>query len=402
MQSVMTDVAAYAPAADFSPAPAREVPEAFAVEVVRTLESLDTLAADWRALQELSGPASVFQCCGQIRIWARHFSAGGRTRERLHVAVVREAGRPLLILPLVLSGRAPFRIARLAGDPIAQYADLLVDPAICGRGALDAALASVRRAGAAAIVLRRVRRDSHLFRLAGDRLGPPSAASTAPWADLAPYDSFDAYRQSLSKKVRQALRHRGNHLERAGSYAFELLPGGPQARAALADAIAMKRRWLIHRGEISSAFMEPRTRDCLLALAGERDTGAVVTRLVVGGEPAAIRLGFEYQGAHYSYLSAYDESFASLSPGKLLMGFTIERFPERGLRRVDMLPPGGRHKMDWCRLETAVADYTLPLTLAGRAYAAGYRQRLRPALQRAWQRLPDALRSRAAAMLVGI
>jgi hypothetical protein len=67
-----------------------------------------------------------------------------------------------------------------------------------------------------------------------------------------------------------------------------------------------------------------------------------------------------------------------------------------------MLPPSGRHKTDWCRLQTGVADYTLPLSLAGRAYAAGYRQRLRPALRRAWQKLPGGLRSRAAAMFVSI
>ena len=47
-----------------------------------------------------------------------------------------------------------------------------------------------------------------------------------------------------------------------------------------------------------------------------------------------------------------------------------------------MLPPAGRHKSDWCREETGVGDYSLPLTGAGRLYADLYQARLRPALNR--------------------
>jgi hypothetical protein len=53
-----------------------------------------------------------------------------------------------------------------------------------------------------------------------------------------------------------------------------------------------------------------------------------------------------------------------------------------------MLPPGGRHKSDWCRSEVQVADYTLPLTRAGRLYAELYQERVRPALQWSWHHLP--------------
>jgi CelD/BcsL family acetyltransferase involved in cellulose biosynthesis len=402
MQSVMTEAPACGAAIAFAQAPAKpETARIFAVDVVSDAAGLDAIAPEWRALEALSGPASVFQGFHQVRIWARHFlSVRG---QRLHVAVVREHGRAVLILPLVLSGRAPLCVARLAGDPIAQYADLVCDPARCPPGVVEAALRSVRRAGAAAIVFRRVRRDSHLARLLGDRLANPAAESTAPYADLTPYDSYEAYRASLSKKVRQALRHRSNHLEKAGHFAFELLPAGPAARAALADALDMKRRWLVQRGAISSAFVEPAARECLLDLAGGTGaTGAVVMRLLVNGEPAAVRFGFEHQGTHFCYLSAYDEGFANLSPGKMLMNFYVSRFRERGLQRIDMLPPGGRHKSDWCRFETDVADYTLPLSAAGRAYAALYRERLRPALQRAWQNLPAAIRTRAAAIFVAI
>ena len=160
---------------------------------------------------------------------------------------------------------------------------------------------------------------------------------------------------------------------------------------------------MIQRGAVSTAFLDHATRDCLLDLAEDRaGTGAVVMRLMANGEPAAIRFGFEYQSTYFAYMSAYDEAFAHLAPGKMLMDFYISRFRERGLERVDMLPPLDRHKTDWCHFETEVADYTLPLTRSGRVFAEHYQERFRPALRRTYQRLPDSVRSMLAGLFVNI
>jgi CelD/BcsL family acetyltransferase involved in cellulose biosynthesis len=373
------------------------------VEVVATTAALDALGPDWLRLQERAGPQSVFQSFGQIRVWARHFLTADHSSTRLHVVVVREDGRAVLILPLVLSGRRPLRIARLAGDPIGQYADLLLDPAYDGAAAFAAALASVKREGADVLVLRRVRSDSHLARLAAEHFRPGTGHNAAPYADLTPYASYDDYLQSLSKNMRKGLRNRRHHLEKAGNVRFELLQGGADGRRAVAEAFSLKRRWMIQRGAVSTAFLDPATKECLLDLAEDATgAGTVVMRLMVGDEVAAIRLGFEFLGTYFAYMSAYDETFAHLAPGKMLMDFYASRFKERGIGRIDMLPPVDRHKTDWCRLQTEVADYNVPLTRTGRAYAGVYQERFRPALRSAWGALPDGVRSLAAALLVHI
>ena len=242
-----------------------------------------------------------------------------------------------------------------------------------------------------------------MLRLAAGHLRPPTGADAAPYADLSPHATYEAYLQSLSKNMRKGLRNRRHHLERTGNVAFELLTGGPEARQAIADAFSLKRRWMIQRGAVSTAFLDHATRDCLLDLAEDRaGTGAVVMRLMANGEPAAIRFGFEYQSTYFAYMSAYDEAFAHLAPGKMLMDFYISRFRERGLERVDMLPPLDRHKTDWCHFETEVADYTLPLTRSGRVFAEHYQERFRPALRRTYQRLPDSVRSMLAGLFVNI
>lgn len=380
-----------------------EKASAFSVELVSTTAEMDGLRADWERLEQLSGAASVFQSFSFVRTWTRHFADDARKRTKLHIVVIRQNGRAVLVLPLVISGPFALRIARLCGDPIAQFSDLLLDPGANARAAFAEALASVAAAGADAIILRRVRADSQMLDVAIPYLRPGTGVDSAPYADLSPYGDYDAYLQSLSKNMRKGLRNRKHHLGNAGEIAFDLFSGGPEARRALGDAIGFKRKWLIQRGAISSAFLDPATKECLLNLAADQDgSGAIVMRMLVNGEPAAIRFGFEYQGTHFAYMSAYDESFSQLSPGKMLMSAYLSHFKERGIDRLDMLPPAGRHKSNWCEGETQVADYTLPLTAAGRAYATLYQERLRPSLRKAWYKLPDAVRSKATALFVSI
>ncbi len=362
---------------------------------------LDAIAPEWLALEARLPSAAVFQSFAHVRLWARHFT-GQKRDASLHVAVVREGGRAVLILPTAVSGNAALRIARIAGDPIAQYSELLIDPSLASRGAFEAALGPLQDAGVDAVVLRRVRDNSSLLRLAAPHLRPPMARTVAPFADLSAFPSFAAFRETLSKKVRHGLRNRRHHLDRAGAFRFEILKSGADARAALAEAVDLKRKWLVQRGTLSSAFVDPATRECLLELAESGECGAVVARLVVAGEAAAIRFGFEYRGTHFAYMSAYEQRFADVSPGKLLMEYLISGFWERGIRRIDMLAPEARHKRDWCKLETGVADYTLPLTQIGRAYAEIYQERLRPALKRGFERMPEALRSLASALFVKV
>jgi CelD/BcsL family acetyltransferase involved in cellulose biosynthesis len=367
-------------------------------EVISDAAGLAAIAAEWRALQALSGASAVFQSFAQVSAWARHF-AGEKSGLALHVVVVREAGRAVLILPLALSGVPLLRIARIAGDPVAQYSDAIAHPG-CTPTAFEAALATLRQAGVDALILRGLRDDSLLLRFV-----TPCASETergaAPYADLSGAADFPSDLNTLSKNLRKALRHRRGHLEHAGAHAFDILRGA-EARAAVAEALDLKRKWMVQRGNLSTAFIDPATKDCLLELAENSESGATVARLAIGGETAAIRFGFEYRGTHFAYMSAYDARFAGVSPGKLLMEHCVSGFWSRGVSRLDMLPPEGRHKRDWCKQTIGVATYTLPLSRTGRAYADVYQARVRPRLKRAFEHMPGAVRSLIAALVVTI
>jgi CelD/BcsL family acetyltransferase involved in cellulose biosynthesis len=218
--------------------------------------------------------------------------------------------------------------------------------------------------------------------------------------DLSGLPDYQAYLTSLSRNMRHEISRRKRKLEGAGEVHFELVHGGPEARKMVADAMDLKRTWLVRRGAMSSAFIDPATRACLLDLAADSATGSAVARLTVDGATAAIRFGFEYQGTHFTYLGAYDERFGEFSPGTLLMDFLLAGFKERALLRLDMLPPAAQHKREWCPSQVCVADYALPLTELGRTYAAVYQERIRPGLQWTWQHMPASLRSLLALLLV--
>ena len=286
-----------------------------------------------------------------MRIWAEHFAASDTGRQQLCVVVVRKAGRAVLVMPLAVSPHPGLALARMAGDPIAQSPRRsLTNSSDDIEAAFNAALSELTAAGIDAIVLRRVRAEfARSAQLAGPLLRQAAAASAAPYADLAPYADYDDFLKSLSKNMRKGLRNRRMHLAKAGDVSLRYSVGEQPPRRALQAPWILKRRWLVHRGAVSSAFLDHSTRDCLLDLAEDRSgSGATVLRLLVNGEPAAIRFGFEYNGTHFAYLSAYDQRFGNLSPGRLLMDFCISGARERGLTTIDMLPPPGRHKTEWC------------------------------------------------------
>ena len=374
--------------------------DGFDVEVIETASALDAVSYEWRAIEQSSNHAAVFQSFPLLQIWARHFCTGSDTGG-LHITIVRKDGRAILILPLQVSGMSLMRIARIAGDPITQYSEILVDPAFATRETLQVAFNAARAAGIAAIVFRRVRDDSNLLALAGPILRAPSNRSEAPFVDLSRFADFPAFLASRSRKLRHSLRNRRKHLSKEGEFRFEIVRGA-EARSAVAEALDLKRKWLVQRGAISTAFVDPATRECLLDLAESSSSGAVIERLVVRGETAAIRFGFKYRGTHFAFMGAYASAFRHASPGKLLTEFCFSGFQERNFSRFDFLPPGGPHKSEWCSDAIGVTDYTLPLTGMGQIYARGYQERLRPALRAVWQRTPETLRSLAAALFLRV
>jgi CelD/BcsL family acetyltransferase involved in cellulose biosynthesis len=100
-----------------------------------------------------------------------------------------------------------------------------------------------------------------------------------------------------------------------------------------------------------------------LAQRDDKAFSGEVYGLYVGDELAAIELGLRAGDLYHSWFPAYDERFAKVSPGLLLLHEIFRAAPDQGIARVD-LGRGGTH------YKTYYASYEVPLE-AGRVIAPG-------------------------------
>jgi len=107
-------------------------------------------------------------------------------------------------------------------------------------------------------------------------------------------------------------------------------------------------------------------RQLLENLNTSTDTGfqGLTFALYFGDELAAVEFGLRAENVYHSWFPAYDERFAKVSPGLLLLHEIFKTAPELGLSRVD-LGKGGAH------YKTYYASYEVPLE-SGRIVAPGF------------------------------
>ncbi len=356
-------------------------------------EEAEGLAEEWRMLEARSPhAATAFQSCDLVLAWARHFTG---TRTEFRLVTVRVQGELVLVWPLAVE-RTPFgRVASWAGDPIGQYGDVVAAEGTAREKWIAAAFAEIgRRGDVDFLCLRGVRADGAIARWAarkGREIGP---ASEAPAFDAAPFADAAAFEAARWPEMKRN-RRRTKKLGEMGDLRFEMVEPGLQAAALVARAFAFKRDWLAERGLYGRALIDRRTEACLLALARDTEaaSGLAVSHLAIGGETAAIEIGFRRGGRHYAYMGAFSPAFAKHSPGVLATEFTIRDCLAAGLSEYDPLPPASEYKLAWSNRRVAVRDYGVVLSWTGYAALASAAV-IRPAAKSIYEKLPLNIRRR--------
>jgi CelD/BcsL family acetyltransferase involved in cellulose biosynthesis len=206
------------------------------------------------------------------------------------------------------------------------------------------------------------------------------------------FKNLDAFlAESWPQAKRNAKRMR--KFNSLGGMNFEVVTPGPRAAELVAQAFDFKRDWLVERGLYGRAVIDNRTRDCLVALAADEKarSGLVISCLSVGGEVAAIEIGFRRGGRHYAYMGSFSPDFAKHSPGFVVTELTIRDCVEAGLDEYDPLPPADDYKLAWSNRRVAVRDYGVVLGWSG-YLALAWIATIRPAAKALYERLPLKLR----------
>lgn len=358
------------------------------MQLVSTREGFERLEVEWNALFERAGRGEqMFQTFNWLWHWTTHFLTEGASN--LAIVTVRRSGRLVVILPLVVERVMGLRQIAFMGAPVSQYGDVLADElddrdaVICG--AIEFALRSTR---ADVLRLAKVRSDALVAPALSCIGARVTSVEDAPFADLKAGGTLDAYQQRFSNKCRKNRQRLERRLGERGAVALDWTLTGRAAADAARTTMILKRAWLRAKGLVSRAFAD-RSTDAFFAdvCAGmQRSAGAQVSLLTSGGEIANAAITVTCKGRQAVHILAYGMKFEKNAAGVLHVEKLVERAFANGVEVFDFLAPRHEYKMEWSDGAVKVADYAMPVTLAGTIYTKGYlgffREHLKSLLKR--------------------
>jgi CelD/BcsL family acetyltransferase involved in cellulose biosynthesis len=246
-----------------------------------------------------------------------------------------------------------------------------------------------------AIILAHVRDDAVIAPFLAEIGATVTKRDKAPYVDLSQVKDFATYSQRYSRRTRANRRRKRELLAAEGVVRFEQHTSGPECRARAADIVALKRKWLDHKGIVSRALSDPRTTAFLADLAegkGGRLAGCRLVSLHVGDAMLAAELTLVNKGRLVNHVLVYDVDRHRDSPGQLLIEDSLANCIAAGIARYDLMGPADAYKLEWADGVVAVDHYAVPLTLLGRAFITVYLGFARERLKRLVRAMPEGLR----------
>ncbi len=317
-------------------------------------------------VREMPRP-SPFLLHGWLSEWWRHYGESGR----LAVYVVRQDGRLLGALPLIVVAKSGVRVVRFMGGRQSALADLLLASDADNRvaGSLTAQLAAS---------------DHHLVDLYGIPAGSRIVAALgsdrlemiarieAPVLDLLP--SWAAvYEARTSAKTRSLHRRRRRQLAALGRLEVTVARTPAQLEAALEEAFRLHALRWAGRPD-GSGFVTPtgmRFHRAVIHRLAELDVPRIVTSEARrSGDRVSLLL--RLRGVHVRSPTRVRPRALALLPGLVNTLDTIQIASDEGLTRVEFLGGAERYKLELAdRFEPLCQGLGLASGVRGRALLEG-------------------------------
>jgi CelD/BcsL family acetyltransferase involved in cellulose biosynthesis len=311
------------------------------VETVSSAAAFEELAEEWDDLVRGMPRASPFLLHAWLSEWWSHYGESGA----LAVHVVRQDGRLVGALPLIVSSKRGVRVVRFMGGRQSVLADLLLAPgaddSVAGR--LAARLATSAHG---LVDLYGIPIGSRIV----DALGPDRfdviVRIEAPVLDLLP-DWTTVYEQKTSAKTRSLHRRRRRQLAALGRLEVSVARTRVELEPALEEAFRLHTLRWAGRPD-GSGFVTPtgmRFHRAVIRRLAELDVPRIVT-LRLDGRAIAFHYFFSFEGCMYVHRLAFDPALSRYSPGLVNTLDTIQIASEEGLTRVEFLGGAERYKRE--------------------------------------------------------
>ncbi|MEA2454384.1 MAG: hypothetical protein QOI45_646 [Thermoleophilaceae bacterium] len=323
------------------------------------IAALEDVGADWGPLAEASG--SIFATPEWLMLWYRHFGAG----QEMRAYTVRQDGRLVALLPLVLWRSRPPRVLRFIGHGPSDVMGPICAPA--DRALAAEALEQVLAEGGWDVLLAERLPTSEL--LAGGLRGRELQREPSPVLPINGM-SWDDFLASKSSNFRQQARRRERKLAKEHELSFRLSDDPERLDADLEVLFELhEERWST---EGSGALQEDRRA------AFHRDFARVALErgwlrlwlLELGGKPAAAWYGLRFAGRELYYQAGRDPELERAAVGFVLLAHTVREAMNDGMREYDFLRGGEGYKDRFTDDDTVVETWAAGRGPLGRATVA--------------------------------
>lgn len=170
--------------------------------------------------------------------------------------------------------------------------------------------------------------------------------ATSPAADMS--DGWPAYERGLSANHRGDVRRRRRRLREAGEVAVTEHDGTEGLDCVLAEGLAVEASgWKGRAGTAITSHDDTRRFYTSIARWAASKGMLRLALLRLDGRALAFHLDLEHRNVLYHLKGGYDESFARLSPGKLLHAAVLESAAARGVTRYELLGDAEPYKLRW-------------------------------------------------------
>jgi CelD/BcsL family acetyltransferase involved in cellulose biosynthesis len=327
------------------------------IELVDESEGFEALRPEWQELLKASKVDCLFLTWEWLGSWWKHVSAG----RRLHILVVRRAGRLIGIAPWALRppqpGRLiPFRALEFMGmgDIGSDYLDLIARPE--DETEVVKAVGDYLEKHRMFIEFQRVKHSSQRVGSLISRLDQAGWQTQQLITDNCAYldlkgHSWKSYLSTVSRSHRANVNRRLRRLKESfQSVEFQKAADEATRAACFKDFTHLHAlRWsgdersTALTGPAVTAFHEEFSR-----IAQERGWLRLYV-LRLDGKAVASTYSFRYGDVFYYYQAGYDPAYCSYSVGLSTLAMAIESSIGEGIIEIDFLHGEEEYKALWTR-----------------------------------------------------
>jgi len=308
------------------------MPEMNRIQIVNDLPGLRALKDEWN---KMAPPASVEPW--QSFSWMEAAARACDDKQRLHIVIVRQAGKLIAIAPLVLKKSIqplrPLRLDFLGGEELKEpNRFVLLEPS-----SLDPLMDAVVSRCPYPIRLSRIPNDAESLSCIVSKF------KKAGWITRIlsmPYPCLDLGANPIKKSLKEDLRRARRKAEAHGKVRAEVV----SARSEEELLAHLKRGFRIEasgwKGRNGTAIICNQCRTIFFeqyACSAWREGILNLSFLYVDDVAVAVQYAIESAKAYWLLNVGYDEEYRYCSPGNLLLGETIDAASRNGLVRYNLL-----------------------------------------------------------------